>query len=288
MADLEIPRRRPPRPATAAEPGFSDHVVQHRRRGVRRSDDRAGRAADARRRRRIRPGRPDPAAAIYFWFFLPWMVITPVGGWLADTLPRKWIITRLRRGAGGAAAHRGDHGAGRDHGRGVQPHPYSRAAPGVEGLRRARGRRALYAAIFGPTLARDDPADRHPEPAQPRQLRHPRHRRHRLAHRLHHRRVAHRLVLRPHRHHRRPALLRRHRHVLGLHPPPAAHRARARPRAWRVHPHGPRGVQYIRRHGGRAAAGPAQRPALVDRHDRRPDDRRGYYQARLPSYKKIT
>jgi 1-acyl-sn-glycerol-3-phosphate acyltransferase len=31
-------------------------------------------------------------AAVYFWFFLPWLVITPIGGWLADTLPRKWIM----------------------------------------------------------------------------------------------------------------------------------------------------------------------------------------------------
>ena len=31
-------------------------------------------------------------AAIYFWFFLPWVIITPIGGWLADTLPRKWIM----------------------------------------------------------------------------------------------------------------------------------------------------------------------------------------------------
>ncbi len=31
-------------------------------------------------------------AAIYFWFFLPWLVITPVGGWLADTLPRKLVM----------------------------------------------------------------------------------------------------------------------------------------------------------------------------------------------------
>ncbi len=31
-------------------------------------------------------------ASIYFFFFLPWLVMTPVGGWLADTLPRKWIL----------------------------------------------------------------------------------------------------------------------------------------------------------------------------------------------------
>ncbi|MEX0777109.1 MAG: MFS transporter [Phycisphaeraceae bacterium] len=31
-------------------------------------------------------------AAIYFWFFLPWLFISPFGGWLADTLPRKWVM----------------------------------------------------------------------------------------------------------------------------------------------------------------------------------------------------
>ncbi len=31
-------------------------------------------------------------ASIYFFFFLPWLVMTPVGGWLADTLPRKWLL----------------------------------------------------------------------------------------------------------------------------------------------------------------------------------------------------
>lgn len=31
-------------------------------------------------------------AAIYFWFFVPWLLITPIGGWLADTLPRKWVM----------------------------------------------------------------------------------------------------------------------------------------------------------------------------------------------------
>ncbi len=40
-------------------------------------------------------------AAIYFWFFLPWMVITPIGGWLADTLPRKWIMLACDEGRAG-------------------------------------------------------------------------------------------------------------------------------------------------------------------------------------------
>ena len=31
-------------------------------------------------------------ARIYFFFFLPWLIITPLGGWLADTLPRKFIL----------------------------------------------------------------------------------------------------------------------------------------------------------------------------------------------------
>jgi len=31
-------------------------------------------------------------AAISFWFFLPYMLLTLVGGYLADLLPRKWIM----------------------------------------------------------------------------------------------------------------------------------------------------------------------------------------------------
>ncbi|MEX0745994.1 MAG: MFS transporter [Phycisphaeraceae bacterium] len=31
-------------------------------------------------------------ASIYFFFFLPYLVFSPLGGWLADTLPRKWIM----------------------------------------------------------------------------------------------------------------------------------------------------------------------------------------------------
>src|SRR5689334_19557857 len=37
-------------------------------------------------------------AGVYFWFFLPWLVITPIGGWLADTLPRKWIMLACDEG----------------------------------------------------------------------------------------------------------------------------------------------------------------------------------------------
>ncbi len=31
-------------------------------------------------------------AAINFWFFLPYLLLSPPGGWLADTFPRKWIM----------------------------------------------------------------------------------------------------------------------------------------------------------------------------------------------------
>ncbi|MEX0655645.1 MAG: MFS transporter [Phycisphaeraceae bacterium] len=31
-------------------------------------------------------------AGIYFFFFLPYLIFSPLGGWLADTLPRKWIM----------------------------------------------------------------------------------------------------------------------------------------------------------------------------------------------------
>lgn len=37
-------------------------------------------------------------AGVYFWFFLPWLFITPIGGWLADTLPRKWIMLACDEG----------------------------------------------------------------------------------------------------------------------------------------------------------------------------------------------
>ena len=40
----------------------------------------------------VRPEAADKIAAVYFWYFLPWIFITPVGGWLADTLPRQWIL----------------------------------------------------------------------------------------------------------------------------------------------------------------------------------------------------
>ena len=30
-------------------------------------------------------------AAVMFFFFLPYMVLTIAGGWLADHLPRKWM-----------------------------------------------------------------------------------------------------------------------------------------------------------------------------------------------------
>ncbi len=31
-------------------------------------------------------------AAVYFWFFLPYVIFCPVGGWLADTVSRKWLM----------------------------------------------------------------------------------------------------------------------------------------------------------------------------------------------------
>ena len=31
-------------------------------------------------------------ASVYFFFFIPYLVFSPLGGWLADTLPRKWIM----------------------------------------------------------------------------------------------------------------------------------------------------------------------------------------------------
>src|SRR5262245_49747446 len=32
------------------------------------------------------------SAAIYFWFHLPYLILSPPGGWLADTFPRKWVM----------------------------------------------------------------------------------------------------------------------------------------------------------------------------------------------------
>jgi 1-acyl-sn-glycerol-3-phosphate acyltransferase len=37
-------------------------------------------------------------AKVYFFFFLPWIVVTPIGGWLADTLPRKWVLLACDEG----------------------------------------------------------------------------------------------------------------------------------------------------------------------------------------------
>lgn len=37
-------------------------------------------------------------AAVYFWYFLPWLFITPIGGWLADTFPRKWLMLACDEG----------------------------------------------------------------------------------------------------------------------------------------------------------------------------------------------
>ncbi|MEX2212687.1 MAG: MFS transporter [Phycisphaeraceae bacterium] len=31
-------------------------------------------------------------AGINFWFFFPWLIISPPGGWLADKMPRKWLM----------------------------------------------------------------------------------------------------------------------------------------------------------------------------------------------------
>ncbi|MCC7146520.1 MAG: MFS transporter [Phycisphaeraceae bacterium] len=31
-------------------------------------------------------------AGVYFFFFLPYLVFGPLGGWLADSLPRKWVL----------------------------------------------------------------------------------------------------------------------------------------------------------------------------------------------------
>lgn len=40
----------------------------------------------------VRLGNAAIVAAINFWFFLPYVVWGPVAGWLADRLPRKWIM----------------------------------------------------------------------------------------------------------------------------------------------------------------------------------------------------
>ena len=32
------------------------------------------------------------SAAIYFWFHVPYLLLSPPGGWLADTFPRKWVM----------------------------------------------------------------------------------------------------------------------------------------------------------------------------------------------------
>ncbi|MHB1157241.1 MAG: MFS transporter [Phycisphaerales bacterium] len=41
---------------------------------------------------RVRLGDAAIVAAINFWFFLPYVIWGPVAGWLADRLPRKWIM----------------------------------------------------------------------------------------------------------------------------------------------------------------------------------------------------
>ena len=61
-------------------------------------------------------------AGVSFFFFLPYVLLGPVAGWLADTLPRKWImlfcdesravvllVAFLQVPAGAAAAIPGDH-----------------------------------------------------------------------------------------------------------------------------------------------------------------------------------
>lgn len=40
-------------------------------------------------------------AGITFWFFVPYLVITPLAGWLADHLPRKWIMLACDETRGG-------------------------------------------------------------------------------------------------------------------------------------------------------------------------------------------
>lgn len=39
-------------------------------------------------------------AGVYFFFFLPYLLFSPLGGWLADTLPRKWIMLACDEGRG--------------------------------------------------------------------------------------------------------------------------------------------------------------------------------------------
>ncbi len=41
------------------------------------------------------------SAAINFWFFLPYLLISPPGGWLADMFPRKWIMVFCDEGRAG-------------------------------------------------------------------------------------------------------------------------------------------------------------------------------------------
>jgi len=37
-------------------------------------------------------GKVTLTAGIYFWFHLPYLFLSPPGGWLADTFPRKWVM----------------------------------------------------------------------------------------------------------------------------------------------------------------------------------------------------
>ena len=39
-------------------------------------------------------------AGVLFFFFLPYLIFGPLGGWLADTLPRKWIMLGCDHGRG--------------------------------------------------------------------------------------------------------------------------------------------------------------------------------------------
>ena len=61
-------------------------------------------------------------AGVSFFFFLPYVIVGPIGGWLADTLPRKWImlfcdemraavlvVAFILAPVGAAAAIPGDH-----------------------------------------------------------------------------------------------------------------------------------------------------------------------------------
>ncbi len=64
---------------SVAASGFGDRMVQ-----ISSAEMLGFRAEDAQ--------RSGVQAGVLFFFFLPYLVFGPLGGWLADTLPRKWIM----------------------------------------------------------------------------------------------------------------------------------------------------------------------------------------------------